>query len=74
LKMDVKKHKADEYRGMDQGRRVESVVGLRKRLLDIRMDIYTPSAQHAGEKHKLKKNLARALTVLNEQKKQAKSK
>jgi ribosomal protein L29 len=40
---------------------------MRKRLLDIRMDIYTPTAQHAGEKRKLRRNLARLLTVLSEE-------
>ena len=66
--METKVQKADDFRGMEQGRRAETAVAMRRRLLDIRMDIYTPSAQHGGEKRKIRRNLARLLTVISEEK------
>ncbi len=41
---------------------------IRKQLAELRMDIYTASAANLAKKKKLKKSLARILTVKNETK------
>jgi ribosomal protein L29 len=61
--MDIRKLVASEMISMDLAKSLELEGSIRKRLQDIRMDIYTPEQQNAGEIRSLRKSLARILTV-----------
>ena len=63
--MDIKTHKAEEYRGMDAARFKESETEIRRAIFEKKMDIYGTSSSD-GKTRVLRKNLARLLTVKNE--------
>ena len=64
--MDYFKLKADELRSKDLGELQVAAHEVRKSLALIRMDIYTAAAVNTGKVKKLKKSLARILTVAQE--------
>ena len=61
--MEVKVLSAEEIRGFDVGRRKELETELRRNMADLRMDIYSPANANATKIKTLKRNLARVLTV-----------
>ena len=66
--MDLKKIKTDTFRSYDL-EKLESVSqDLRKELASLKMDIFTQGSKKAGDLSKLKKNLARSLTLITEKK------
>lgn len=66
--MDLKKIKIDTFRSYDL-EKLESVSqDLRKELASLKMDIFTQGSKKAGDLSKLKKNLARSLTLITEKK------
>lgn len=64
--MELHKLKADDVRGFDAAKLRETEKDIRKALVDIRMDIYSPRTQHAAKLRGLKKSLARLLTVAHQ--------
>lgn len=64
--MDYFKLTAEELRSKDVGELRATTQEVRKSLAQVRMDIYTASAVNTGKVKKLKKSLARLLTVSNE--------
>jgi ribosomal protein L29 len=64
--MDYFKLTADELRSKDLGELQTASYEVRKSLAQIRMDIYTAPAVNTGKVKKLKKSLARILTVAQE--------
>lgn len=71
--MEVKILKADEIRGMDKARRTELETEIRKQIVDTRMDIYSPANSNAPKVTNMKRNLARLLTVRQEEALKAKA-
>jgi len=61
--METKATKTDEYRGMEQPLRKEAEYELRKKVADLRMDIFTSQAANSSKIRAAKKSLARLLTV-----------
>ncbi len=64
--MDYFKLTAEELRSKDKGELRTTAQDIRKSLANIRMDIYSASAVNASKVKKLKKALARVLTVSGE--------
>jgi ribosomal protein L29 len=64
--MDYFKITADELRSKDKGELQSAATEMRKKLAEIRMDIYTAPAVNVSKVKKLRKSLARLLTVQNE--------
>lgn len=64
--MDIKEITSDELRGFEVPRLREYETEVRTELNEIKMDIYQASSAHTGSRRLLKKNLARVLTVKNE--------
>lgn len=64
--MDIFKITADELRSKDKGELQSAATEMRKKLAEIRMDIYTAPAVNVSKVKKLRKSLARLLTVQNE--------
>jgi ribosomal protein L29 len=64
--MDYFKLTADELRSKDKGELQTAATEVRKKLAEIRMDIYTAPAVNVSKVKKLRKTLARLLTVQNE--------
>jgi ribosomal protein L29 len=64
--MDIFKITADELRSKDKGELQSAASEMRKKLAEIRMDIYTAPAVNVSKVKKLRKSLARLLTVQNE--------
>ncbi|RYZ79901.1 MAG: 50S ribosomal protein L29 [Proteobacteria bacterium] len=64
--MDYFKVTAKELRAKEVGELTASVKEIQKQLASIRMDVYTAPAVGVGKTKKLKKSLARILTVANE--------
>ena len=61
--MDVLNLKTAEIHNLDAGQANDVEQQIRRQLAEIRMDIYTAPAIHTGKKRKLKKTLARLLTI-----------
>jgi len=66
--MDLKKIKLDTFRSYDLGRLEAVSKDIRKELLSLNMNIFTDKSKTAADKSRLKKNLARSLTLINEKK------
>jgi len=66
--MDFKKIKMDTLRSYDLAKLKSVSQDLRKELASLKMDIFTQGSKKAGDLSKLKKNLARSLTLINEKK------
>lgn len=64
--MDLTKIKMDSFRSYDLERLKAVSMDLRKEQSSLKMDIFTEKSKRAGNLLKLKKNLARALTLINE--------
>ena len=64
--MDYLKVTAKELRSKENGELTGAVKEIQKQLASIRMDVYTAPAVGVGKSKKLKKTLARILTVANE--------
>jgi ribosomal protein L29 len=64
--MDYFKITADELRSKDKGELQSAAGEVRKKLAEIRMDVYTAPAVNVSKVKKLRKTLARLLTVQNE--------
>ena len=64
--MDYFKVTATELRSKEVGELTGAVKEIQKLLASIRMDVYTAPAVGVGKTKKLKKSLARILTVANE--------
>ncbi len=64
--MDYFKITADELRSKDLGELRTAVGEIQKQLASVRMDVYTAPAVGVGKIKKLKKTLARVLTVTTE--------
>ena len=71
--MEVKKLSADEIRGMEKARRRELEGEIRRQIVETRMDIYSPAQSNAPKVTNLKRNLARLLTVRQEEALKAKA-
>ena len=69
--MDYFKLTAKELRSKDAGELKNTAKEIQKQLASIRMDVYTASAVGVSKTKKLKKSLARVLTVANEKSKKA---
>jgi ribosomal protein L29 len=61
--MELHKLDVEDLKGMDPQALNETEVSIRRELMNLRMDIYSPAASHVGKKRSLKKNLARILTL-----------
>lgn len=66
--MDYLKLTAKELKNAEKEDLVAAEKDIRKQLAELRMDIYTASAANLAKKKKLKRSLARLLTVRNETK------
>ncbi|MFW7378069.1 MAG: 50S ribosomal protein L29 [Oligoflexus sp.] len=64
--MDYLSIKSDELRGVDANELKSAEREVRKQLAELRMDVYTASAVNSGKSRRLKKTLARILTVKNQ--------
>ena len=69
--MDYLKLTADELRSKDLAELRTTVGEIQKQLATVRMDVYTPSAVGVGKIKRLKKSLARVLTVTTEKSKKS---
>lgn len=67
--MDYLSIKTDELRGVEANELKSAEREVRKQLAELRMDVYTASAVNSGKSRRLKKTLARILTVKNQGKK-----
>ena len=65
--MEVKNLYGDDLRALDGARRQELAKEICQEMVTLRMDVYSPVGQVAGKIKKLKKNLARLLTVDREE-------
>ena len=63
--MDYLKVTTEELRGVEASDLKAAEREVRKQLADLRMDVYTASAVNSGKSSRLKKTLARILTVKN---------
>ena len=63
--MELDKLTASQIKGYDTSRRVELAKDLRQELLKLKMDIYAEKGKPSATLRKLRKNLARVLTVNN---------
>ena len=70
--LELHKLKSDELKGMDVKALAETAGNIRKQMVDIRMDIFTPEASNSGKVKSLKKSLARVLTEQTARRKTAK--
>jgi ribosomal protein L29 len=61
--MSVEILKADEIRGWAPAKLKEAEDGARLKIAEFRMDLYSASGQKSADVKKLKKNIARILTV-----------
>ena len=66
--MDFAKLNMDDIRAMESDRLKEVEFDLRKEICMKRMDVYAEKGKHVALGKKLKKNLARLKTVVNENK------
>lgn len=66
--MDLKKMKMDTLRSYDLDRLDSVSKDLRKELASLKMDIFTEKSKKSGSLLKLKRNLARSLTLIGEKK------
>ena len=64
--MDLTKVKMDTFRSYDLERLKAVSMDIRKDIASEKMDIFSEKAKKAGKLLKLKKNLARSLTLINE--------
>ena len=64
--MDILKLTTEEIRGFAATQMNDVEVDIRKQLAEIKMDVYASPAVHTGNVRKLKKSLARVLTVKSE--------
>ena len=64
--MELIKVQVDELRGFEATRLKQMEDDVRKELLGIRMDIYTPKGSQAGKIRGLRKTLARVKSVQTE--------
>lgn len=63
--MDYLKVKTEALRGIEAGELKAAEREVRKQLAELRMDVYTASAVNSGKARRLRKTLARILTVKN---------
>ena len=63
--MELDKLTVSQIKSYDEGRRLELTRDLRQELLKLKMDIYAEKGKHSSTLRKLRKNLARVLTVNN---------
>lgn len=66
--MDYLNVTTEELRGIDTKELLAAEKDVRKQLAELRMDIYTAPTVNSGKARKLKKTLARVLTVRHEKK------
>lgn len=66
--MDLKKIKMDTFKSYDLVRLQSVSEEIRKEITSMNMDIFTEKNKKAGNLSKLKKNLARSLTLINQKK------
>lgn len=71
--MDFLKVKTGEFRSLSLGELKSAESNLRKEMAELRMDIYSPAAVNTGKTKKMKRALARLLTVRSEKLKTAKA-
>ncbi len=64
--MDLSKLKNDDIKGFDRFKAREVEVDIRKKLHDVRMDIYGEKKKHTGEVRHLKKSIARIKTHVHQ--------
>jgi ribosomal protein L29 len=69
--MDYLNVTTDEIRGVEAKDLTASEKEVRKQLAELRMDVYSASALNSGKARKLKRTLARILTVKREKQSQA---
>lgn len=63
--MELDKLTVSQIKSYDESRRLELKKDLRQELLKLKMDIYAEKGKHSSTLRKLRKNLARVLTVNN---------
>jgi large subunit ribosomal protein L29 len=63
--------KMEDIRGMSPEERDEKVAALKKRLLDLRVELVTGKLEKHGEIRQVKKSIARLLTAVNGEKAKA---
>ncbi len=63
--MELDKLTVSQIKSYDKGRRFELTKDLRQELLKLRMDIYAEKGKHSSTLRKLRKSLARVLTINN---------
>lgn len=61
--MDTQNIKIEDLKKADKATLLTTENQVRRQLAELRMDIYTPASAHVAKKRKLKKSLARLLTV-----------
>lgn len=69
--MDYLNIKTGELRSLDAAGLKSAEIDIRKEMASLRMDVYSASALSSGKNKKLKKSLARVLTVKSELLRQA---
>ena len=69
--MDILKLTTEELRAIDPREIKATEQEVRKKLAEMRMDVYTAAATNVGQIRGLKKTLARLKTVQNEKNRQA---
>jgi len=67
--MDLQKLKVETLRSYDLVKLKSVGEEVRKELSSLRMDVFTEKAKNSASFRKLKKNLARTLTLINEKNK-----
>ncbi len=66
--MELQKLKVETLKSYDLSRLKSVSEDIRKELSSLRMDIFTEKAKNSSGFRKLRKNLARTLTLINEKK------
>lgn len=66
--MELEKLSKEEFKVLSVAQASELELGIRQELVKLRMDIYAEKGKHTGRIRKLKRNLARALTIKNDKK------
>ena len=64
--MELVNMSAEQIRSYEQPRRNELEVDIRHEIVKLKMDIFAEKGKHVGQIKKLKKSLARILTVNSE--------
>lgn len=71
--MELEKLSKEEIKALGGDKLRETEISLRNELVTLRMNIYAEKGKNAGKARKLKKNLARVLTVKSEARKAKKT-